>query len=46
MIYDLSLGLGWPPDVVRQLHVRDLEGLAKAADRRDRRSRAAGKRAR
>jgi len=40
MIYDLSLGLGWTPDVVRQLRVRDLEGLGKAADRRDRRAKA------
>lgn len=38
MIYDLSLGMGWPPDVVRQLHVRDLEGLGRAVDRRDRRA--------
>lgn len=46
MTYDLSLGLGWPPAVVRELHVRDLEGLAKAADRRDRRAKAKGKRGR
>jgi hypothetical protein len=38
MIYDLSLGLSWPPDVVRRLTVDDLKGLARAADRRERRS--------
>jgi hypothetical protein len=38
MTYDLSLGMGWPPDVVRRLTVRDLEGLGRAADRRDRRA--------
>ena len=29
MIYDLSLGLGWPPSVVRELTVDDLRGLAR-----------------
>lgn len=46
MTYDLSLGLGWPPDVVRRLTVRDLQGLAKAGDRRERRATAARKRGR
>lgn len=38
MIYDLSLALGWPPEVVRRMTLADLRGLGKAADRRDRRS--------
>lgn len=38
MIYDLALGLGWLPRDVRELTVADLEGLTKAADRRERRA--------
>jgi hypothetical protein len=40
MIYDLALGLGWLPRDVRQLTAADLVGLAKAADRRERRAKA------
>jgi hypothetical protein len=38
MIYDLSLAFGWLPRDVRALTVTDLEGLSKAAERRDARS--------
>jgi len=44
MTYDLSLGLSWPPSVVRQLTIADLQGLARAADRRERRSKRKGRR--
>lgn len=44
MTYDLALALGWLPRDVRQLTMADLVGLAKAADRRDRRARAKRKR--
>jgi hypothetical protein len=42
MIYDLSLALGWLPRDVRELTAADLEGLTKAADRRERRSKRKG----
>lgn len=38
MIYDLALALQWLPDDVRRLRMRDVEGIAKAANRRDRRA--------
>jgi hypothetical protein len=38
IVYDLSLGLGWLPRDVRELTVEDLEGLTKAAHRREARS--------
>jgi len=38
MTYDLSLATGWHPDEVRRLTVDDLDGLRRAADRRDRRA--------
>lgn len=43
MIYDLSLMMSWPPSVVRELRVDDLVGLARAAERRDRRSKRKGR---
>jgi hypothetical protein len=42
MIYDASLALGWLPADVRQLTVADLDGLGRAARRRDARSRRKG----
>ena len=39
MIYDLSLSLGWLPADVRQLTMSDLDGLGRAARRREARSR-------
>lgn len=41
MTYDLALALGWLPSDVRQLTVADLEGLGRAADRRNRRAKRA-----
>jgi hypothetical protein len=38
MIYDLSLGMSWLPRDVRELTTADLDGLARAARRRDARS--------
>jgi hypothetical protein len=38
MIYDLSLSLGWLPKDVRELTLSDLDGLGRAARRRDARS--------
>ena len=42
MIYDLSLALGWLPANVRQLTMSDLDGLGRAARRRDARSKRKG----
>jgi hypothetical protein len=41
MIYDIALGLGWLPRDVRELTTADLDGLAKAARRRDARAKRA-----
>jgi hypothetical protein len=38
MIYDLALSTGWLPSDVRRLTVADLVGLARAAERRERRA--------
>lgn len=38
MTYDIALALGWLPSEVRTLTIRDLRGIARAADRRDRRA--------
>jgi len=44
MIYDLVLGFGWLPDDVRRLTLADLDGMGKAARRRDARSKSTRRR--
>jgi len=39
MTYDLVLSMGWLPRDVRELTLEDLEGLNRAARRRDSRAR-------
>jgi hypothetical protein len=39
MIYDLVIAYGWLPRDVRELTAADLEGIGRAAERRERRAR-------
>jgi hypothetical protein len=43
MIYDIALSLGWLPRDVRELTLSDVDGLSRAARRRDARSKRKGR---